>query len=55
MTPALETKGLIKRFGGLVATDNVTFRLEQGARHAQRHHQLGEIRPAQHEEACHEA
>ena len=34
MTPALETKGLIKRFGGLVATDNVTFRLEQGARHA---------------------
>ena len=34
MTPALETKGLVKRFGGLVATDNVTFRLEQGARHA---------------------
>jgi branched-chain amino acid transport system ATP-binding protein len=34
MTPALETKGLLKRFGGLVATDNVTFRLEQGARHA---------------------
>jgi ABC-type branched-subunit amino acid transport system ATPase component len=34
MAPALETKGLIKRFGGLVATDNVTFRLEQGARHA---------------------
>jgi branched-chain amino acid transport system ATP-binding protein len=34
MPPALETKGLSKRFGGLVATDNVTFRLEQGARHA---------------------
>jgi len=31
---ALETKGLVKRFGGLVATDDVTFRLEQGARHA---------------------
>ena len=31
---ALETKGLVKRFGGLVAIDNVTFRLEQGARHA---------------------
>src|SRR5690606_38438122 len=30
----LETKGLVKRFGGLVAIDNVTFRLEQGARHA---------------------
>jgi branched-chain amino acid transport system ATP-binding protein len=34
MAPALETRGLLKRFGGLVATDNVTFRLEQGARHA---------------------
>ena len=34
MVAALETKGLIKRFGGLTATDNVTFRLEQGARHA---------------------
>jgi ABC-type branched-subunit amino acid transport system ATPase component len=34
MTTALETSGLSKRFGGLVATDNVTFRLEQGARHA---------------------
>ena len=34
MMAALETKGLVKRFGGLVATDNVTFRLEQGARHA---------------------
>jgi branched-chain amino acid transport system ATP-binding protein len=32
--PALETKGLVKRFGGLMATDNVSFRLEQGARHA---------------------
>jgi branched-chain amino acid transport system ATP-binding protein len=31
---ALETKGLVKRFGGLPATDNVSFRLEQGARHA---------------------
>src|SRR5215207_3148192 len=34
MAAALETKGLIKRFGGLVATDNVSFRLEEGARHA---------------------
>ncbi|WP_262296973.1 ABC transporter ATP-binding protein [Microvirga sesbaniae] len=34
MAAALETRGLVKRFGGLVATDNVTFRLEQGARHA---------------------
>jgi ABC-type branched-subunit amino acid transport system ATPase component len=34
VAPALETNGLVKRFGGLVATDNVTFRLEQGARHA---------------------
>jgi ABC-type branched-subunit amino acid transport system ATPase component len=31
---ALETHGLAKRFGGLVATNNVTFRLEKGARHA---------------------
>jgi branched-chain amino acid transport system ATP-binding protein len=34
MAPALETKGLVKRFGGLLATDNVSFKLEQGARHA---------------------
>jgi branched-chain amino acid transport system ATP-binding protein len=32
--PALETTGLSKRFGGIVATDNVTFRLERGARQA---------------------
>jgi branched-chain amino acid transport system ATP-binding protein len=31
---ALETRGLHKRFGGLTATDNVSFRLEAGARHA---------------------
>jgi branched-chain amino acid transport system ATP-binding protein len=31
---ALETRGLVKRFGGLTATDNVSFRLEPGARHA---------------------
>ena len=31
---ALETHGLAKRFGGLVATNDVTFRLERGARHA---------------------
>jgi branched-chain amino acid transport system ATP-binding protein len=31
---ALETHGLAKRFGGIVATNDVTFRLETGARHA---------------------
>jgi branched-chain amino acid transport system ATP-binding protein len=34
MTPALQTFGLVKRFGGIVATDNVSFTLEEGARHA---------------------
>lgn len=34
MTVALETKDLSKRFGGIVATDNVSLRLEMGARHA---------------------
>jgi branched-chain amino acid transport system ATP-binding protein len=34
MSVALETLGLRKLFGGLTATDNVTFRLEKGARHA---------------------
>ena len=34
MTPALETRGLRKRFGGLTATDDVSLRLEHGARHA---------------------
>jgi ABC-type branched-subunit amino acid transport system ATPase component len=34
MTPALETRGLAKRFGGLVATNDVTFTLERGARQA---------------------
>ncbi|CAN5509266.1 ABC transporter ATP-binding protein [soil metagenome] len=34
MDAALETQGLGKRFGGLIATNNVTFRLERGARHA---------------------
>ena len=31
---ALETHGLAKRFGGLVATNDVAFRLDKGARHA---------------------
>ena len=31
---ALETTALSKRFGGIVATDNVTFTLERGARQA---------------------
>jgi ABC-type branched-subunit amino acid transport system ATPase component len=34
MAPALETSGLQKRFGGLVAIEDVSFRLERGARHA---------------------
>lgn len=34
MTAVLETISLNKTFGGLKATDDVTFRLEQGARHA---------------------
>jgi len=34
MTPALETIGLQKRFGGLVATNDVSLRIEVGARHA---------------------
>jgi ABC-type branched-subunit amino acid transport system ATPase component len=34
MTAALETRGLAKRFGGLVATSDVSFTLERGARHA---------------------
>ncbi len=34
MAVALETANLVKRFGGLTATDDVSFRLEAGARHA---------------------
>ncbi len=34
MSVVLETKNLIKRFGGITATDNVTFSLPNGARHA---------------------
>ena len=34
MSAALETVGLSKQFGGLVATNNVSMRLERGARHA---------------------
>jgi len=34
MTTALETRGLAKRFGGLTATNDVSFALERGARHA---------------------
>jgi ABC-type branched-subunit amino acid transport system ATPase component len=32
--PALETRGLVCRFGGLTATDNVALKLAPGARHA---------------------
>ncbi|MFY7961767.1 MAG: ABC transporter ATP-binding protein [Elsteraceae bacterium] len=34
MSAALSTRNLAKRFGGLVATDNVSLTLERGVRHA---------------------
>ena len=34
MKPVLETKSLMRRFGGLLATNNVSFKLEAGARQA---------------------
>jgi branched-chain amino acid transport system ATP-binding protein len=34
MDVVLETQGLVKRFGGIVATDHVSMRVERGARHA---------------------
>jgi ABC-type branched-subunit amino acid transport system ATPase component len=34
MALALETRNLVKRFGGLVATRNISIALEEGARHA---------------------
>ena len=34
MSPALETRGLCRSFGGLVVTDDVSLTLEPGARHA---------------------
>ena len=32
--PVLQTQGLVKRFGGITATDHVTLNIAQGARHA---------------------
>ena len=32
--PVLRCEGLIKRFGGITATSNVTLNLHKGARHA---------------------
>jgi ABC-type branched-subunit amino acid transport system ATPase component len=34
MAPVLETVGLQKNFGGITATNNVSMRIEKGARHA---------------------
>lgn len=34
MTPALETRNLVKRFGGFAATNDVSLSIRQGARHA---------------------
>ena len=34
MSYALETRGLVKKFGGFVATNNVSLKVEAGARHA---------------------
>jgi branched-chain amino acid transport system ATP-binding protein len=33
-TPVLQTHGLVKRFGGITATHNVSIAIERGARHA---------------------
>ena len=32
--PALEARGLVRRFGGLIATDDVSFSVQPGARQA---------------------
>ena len=34
MTVALQSEGLVRRFGGITATNNVSLRIEAGARHA---------------------
>ena len=34
MTVVLETRGLVKRFGGIAATNDVSLQVEKGARHA---------------------
>jgi branched-chain amino acid transport system ATP-binding protein len=34
MAPVLEIRGLVKQFGGIVATNDVTLAVEKGARHA---------------------
>ena len=34
MPPVLETKGLVKQFGGITATNDVSLIIEKGARHA---------------------
>jgi ABC-type branched-subunit amino acid transport system ATPase component len=34
LSPVLETRGLVKRFGSFVATDNVALKVAAGARHA---------------------
>ena len=34
MAPVLQTRNLTKRFGGIVASNNVSLSIEQGARHA---------------------
>ena len=34
MSVVLETRGLVKRFGGIVATDQVNLQIQAGARHA---------------------
>ena len=34
MAPVLETRGLVKQFGGIIATNDVTLSVEKGARHA---------------------
>ena len=41
--PALEARGLVRQFGGLLATDNVSFQLAPGARQALIH-RVGAVR-----------
>ena len=34
MAPVLQTQGLVKQFGGIIATNDVSLSVEKGARHA---------------------
>src|SRR5205085_5989810 len=34
MAPVLQTQGLVKQFGGIIATNDISLSVEKGARHA---------------------